>query len=290
MTKLDDRRVLITGGAQGIGLEMALKFAGRGTEVVIADINEPKLADAKTKIAATGVATWAFPVDVTNPTSIASLKAQVLAEAGPIDVLVNNAGVVFGGPFAETPLDQHFKTYEVNTLGLVAMTHAFLPDLIERPEAHVVNISSASGFVGLPYGSTYASSKWAVIGFSESIRSELKLLGHEHVHMTIVCPSYIGTGMFEGAEAPKATEILQPDYLAEKVVQAVERDRIYVLEPWMVKITPLLRGLLPTALLDRVSTLFGADTSMARWTGHRTEVEPQTEAQPESGDQPDAER
>lgn len=290
MTKLDGRRVLITGGAQGIGLEMALKFAGRGAEVVIADINERKLADAKSKIAATGVATWAFPVDVTNPTSIASLKAQVLAESGPVDVLVNNAGVVFGGPFTETPLDRHFKTYEVNTLGLVAMTHAFLPDLIERPEAHLVNISSASGFVGLPYGSTYASSKWAVIGFSESIRSELKVLGHEHVHVTIVCPSYIGTGMFEGAEAPKATEILEPDYLAEKVVQAVERGRVYVLEPWMVKITPLLRGLLPTALLDRVSTLFGADTSMARWTGHGSKVEPQAEAQPESGDQPDAER
>jgi short-subunit dehydrogenase len=290
MSKLDSSRVLITGGAQGIGLEMALKFAGRGAEVVIADINEQKLADAKTKLAATGVATWAFPVDVTNPTSIASLKAQVSAEAGPIDVLVNNAGVVFGGPFTETPLDRHFKTYEVNTLGLVAMTHAFLPDLIERPEAHLVNISSASGFVGLPYGSTYASSKWAVIGFSESIRSELKVLGHEHVHMTIVCPSFIGTGMFEGAEAPKATEILEPEYLAEKVVQAVERDRVYVLEPWMVKITPLLRGLLPTALLDRVSALFGADTSMAHWTGHGSEVEPQTEAQPESNDQPDAER
>ena len=290
MSKLDGKRVLITGGAQGIGLEMAIKFAGRGSDIVIADLNEAKLPEAKAKIEALGVAAWGFPVDVTKPASIASLKAQIAAEVGPIDVLVNNAGIVFGGPFIETPLDRHLKTYEVNTLGVVAMTHAFLPELIERPEAHLVNISSASGFIGLPYGSTYASSKWAVIGFSESIRAELKVLGHEHVHVTIVCPSFIGTGMFEGAEAPKATNILEPDFIAEKVVRAVERNRIHVLEPWMVKITPLLRELLPTALYDRISHLFGADTSMAQWTGHDGNMESKPDAPAASSDQAEAER
>ncbi len=290
MSKLDGKRVLITGGAQGIGLAMAMKFAGRGAEIVIADLAEEKLPEAKAKIEALGVAAWGFPVDVTNPASIAALKAQIAAEVGPIDVLVNNAGIVFGGPFTETPLDRHLKTYEVNILGVVAMTHAFLPDLIERPEAHLVNISSASGFIGLPYGSTYASSKWAVIGFSESIRAELNLLGHKHVHVTIVCPSYVGTGMFKGAAAPKATNILEPDFIAEKVVQAVEHNRIHVLEPWMVKITPLLRELLPTALYDRISHLFGADTSMAQWTGHDGDGESKEEAQPASRDQLEADR
>ena len=290
MTQLDGKRVLITGGAQGIGLEMALKFAGRRADIIVADLNEAKLGQARAKIEETGVAAWAFPVDVTNPASIASLRSQIASEVGPVDILVNNAGVVFGGPFTETPLDRHFKTYEVNVLGVVAMTHAFLPDLIERPEAHLVNISSASGFVGLPFGSTYASSKWAVIGFSESIRAELNVMGHKHVHSTVVCPSYIGTGMFEGVEAPKATKMLEPDYLAEKVVRAVERNRIHVLEPWMIKITPLLRELLPTALYDKVSHLFGADTSMAQWTGHGGKAEPNADAeeQPAKSDQPDA--
>ena len=288
--RLVGKRALITGGAQGIGLEMAMKFAGRGAEIVIGDLNEAKLPEARTQIEAQGVAAWGFPVDVTNPTSIASLKAQIDAEVGAIDVLVNNAGIVFGGPFKETPLDHHFKTYEVNVLGLVAVTHAFLPDLIGRPESHVVNMASASGLIGLPFGSTYASSKWAVIGFSESIRSELKVTGQTHVHTTIVCPSYVGTGMFEGAQAAKTTNILEPDLLAEKIVQAVERNRIYVLEPWLVKITPLLRELLPTALYDKISRLFGADTSMAQWTGHGGTAESNTdaEAQPTSGDQPDA--
>ena len=290
MTDLQDKRVLITGGAQGIGLEMALKFAGRGAEIVIADLNEAKLGEATAKIEAAGAATWGFPVDVTDPASIATLRARIAAETGPIDVLVNNAGVVFGGPFIETPLERHFKTYEVNVLGVVAMTHAFLSDLIDRPESHIVHISSASGLVGLPFGSTYASSKWAVIGFSESIRAELRLLGHKHVHSTVVCPSYIGTGMFEGAEAPRATSILDPTHLAEKVVRGVERNRVHVLEPWMVKITPLLRELLPTAIYDKVAHLFGADTSMAQWTGHGGSAKPEAQGRPESRDQADAER
>jgi hypothetical protein len=95
--------------------------------------------------------------------------------------------------------------------------------------------------------------------------------------------------MFEGAEAPKATSMLEPDYLAEKVVRAVERNRIHVLEPFMVKITPLLRELLPTALYDRIARLFGADISMAQWTGHGGKAESTTgaEAEPASSDQPE---
>ncbi len=288
MTTLQGKRVLITGGAQGIGLEMAKKFAEHGCGIVIADIDEEKLPEAKSVIAALGAPVWGFQVDVTNPTSIASLRAQIAAEVGPIDILVNNAGVVFGGPFTETPLDDHFKTYEVNVLGLVAMTHAFLPDLVARPEAHLVHIASASGFIGLPYGSTYASSKWAVIGFGESIRAELNLTGNEHVHTTIVCPSYIGTGMFEGAEAPKATHLLEPEDIATKIVHAVERNKVHVLEPFMVKLTPILRDILPTALYDRLSHLFGADTSMAHWTGRAPESEPLAEDEPERADRPEA--
>ena len=292
MSKLEGKRVLITGGAQGIGFEMAIKFAERGAAIVLADIDEEKLVEAKAKLEERGITAWGFRVDVTSRASIASLRAQISAEVGPIDVLVNNAGVVFGGPFTKTSLDDHFKTYEVNVLGLVAMTHAFLDDLVARPEAHLVHIASASGFIGLPYGSTYASSKWAVIGFGESIRAELNLQGHEHVHHTIVCPSYIGTGMFEGAEAPKATQILEPEYLAEKVVRAVERNKLHVLEPFMVKLTPLIRDLLPTALYDRISHLFGADTSMAHWTGRDGDAETtnESEAQSASQDQPEVKR
>jgi short-subunit dehydrogenase len=267
MTDIRGKRVLVTGGAQGIGLEMAIKFAERGAEIVLADLNEAKLAEAVPAIEVLGVRARGFPVDVTDPASILALKHAVLDQAGPVDVLINNAGVVFGGPFADIGLEQHFRTYEVNTLGLVAMTHAFLPELVSRPKAHLVNIASASGLIGLPYGATYASSKWAVIGFSESIRAELKLIGHDHVHVTIVCPSYIGTGMFQGADPPKATAMLEPSFVATKVVEAVEHDTLYVLEPWLVKVTPILRDLLPTKLFDLIGSALGANRSMVGWTG-----------------------
>ena len=288
MKDFHGKRVLVTGGGQGIGLEMAIKFAERGAAIVLADLNDKVLPEAKSAIEVLNVPVYTCPVDVTDPASVVALRDRVREEAGPIDVLVNNAGVVFGGPFADVPLEQHFKTYAVNTFGVVAVTHAFLPDLVSRPEANLVNIASASGLIGLPYGSTYASSKWAVIGFSESIRAELNLVGHDHVHVTIVCPSYIGTGMFDGAEAPKATSILNPTDLAEKVVRGVERNRVQVLEPWMVKITPLLRELLPTAVYDKVSHLFGADTSMEQWTGHGAGPKPEAQTQPEAKTQPEA--
>jgi short-subunit dehydrogenase len=268
MKQLSGKNVLITGGARGMGLEMALQFARRGARVVLADRDAGALPEARAAVEVLNAPVRAWPVDVTDPPSIVTLRERVHAEVGPLDVLVNNAGVVFGGPFADVPLEQHFKTFEVNTLGVVAMTHAFLPDLVSRPEAHLVNIASASGFIGLPYGATYASSKWAVIGFSESIRAELKLIGQDHVHVTIVCPSYVGTGMFEGAKPPKTTRMLEPEVVAAKVVEAVEHDRLYVLEPWLVKLTPLLRDLLPTRLSDALGSALGATTGMTGWTGH----------------------
>jgi len=268
MKDLSGKNVLITGGARGMGLEMALQFAQRGARIVLADRDAAALPEARAAVEVLNATAWAWPVDVADPPSIVALRERVRSEVGALDVLVNNAGVVFGGPFADVPLERHFKTFEVNTLGVVAMTHAFLPDLVSRPDAHLVNIASASGFIGLPYGATYAASKWSVIGFSESIRAELKLIGQDHVHVTIVCPSYIGTGMFEGARPPKTTRLLEPEAVAAKVVEAVEQDRLYLLEPWLVKLTPLLRDLLPTRLSDALGSALGANTGMTGWTGH----------------------
>ena len=97
---------------------------------------------------------------------------------------MNNAGTVFGGYFLDVPLDRHLTTLEVNLLGPVILTHAFLPDLIDRPDAHLVNIASLAGYGGAVRASTYGASKWGVIGFSESIELELARQGNAHVHVT----------------------------------------------------------------------------------------------------------
>jgi short-subunit dehydrogenase len=131
-----------------------------------------------------------------------------------------------------------------------------------------VTLASASGYIALPYGSTYASSKWAVIGFCDSIRLELRELGHTHVGVTIVCPSYVGTGMFDGAKPAKTTKMVDPRELAAKIIAAAKKNQTFVNEPWLVNLSPIVKGALPVQLGDIVSDLFGATGSMSDWKGH----------------------
>lgn len=267
MRDLQGRRVLITGSGRGIGRALALAFARAGSEVVVSDKDRDAAAAVAAEIQASGGRARISGFDVTVPEEIAAARDTLHREAGPIDILVNNAGVVFGGAFLDLPLERHWTTYRINVLGLIAVTHAFLPDLIARPEAHLVNVASASGYIGLPLGSTYASSKWAVLGFSESIRLELQMQGHRHVAVTEICPSYVDTGLFDGARPPKTTRLLTPERLADLTLDAVRTRRRVLRVPWLVKVTPWLKGSLPGAWFDRVSAWFGATHSMGRWKG-----------------------
>lgn len=268
MRTLGGKRVLVTGSAQGIGLAIATRFARAGADVVLTDLNEAALPQAAETIRAQGRQVWTYRLDVTDHEAIAATRERILDEVGPLDVLVNNAGTVFGGAFLDVPLRKHLLTYEVNALGLVAMTHAFLPDLIARPEAHLVNIASASAYIGLPFGTTYASSKWAAMGFSEGLRLELEELGHRHVHVTTVNPAYVATGLFNGAKPPRLTQFLTPEGLADDVVRGVLGNRPLVLTPSVVRTSPFFRGILPVRWFDRVGRWFGITTSMQQWRGH----------------------
>lgn len=267
MRTLTGKRVLITGGASGIGKSLAQRFAAEGADLILVDLNDALLQKTAAELSAGGRRVRAHAADVTDVAGIVALREQVNADGGPIDVLVNNAGLVFGGPFLELPLEKHLTTYRVNTMGLVAFTHVFLPDLIGRPDAHLVNVASASGYIGLPYGSTYASSKWAVIGFTESLELELKMLGHHHVHVTMVCPSYVSTGLFDGAKPPMFTRMLTPERLANMVTRAVLSNKRAVLAPWLVKVTPPLKGILPAGIFNMISGTLGATSSMTKWKG-----------------------
>jgi all-trans-retinol dehydrogenase (NAD+) len=277
MRDLRGKRVLITGAAQGIGRALATAFAEEGAELVLADLRGDLLAATADAIRAVHEqVVGAYELDVTDGEAVLEFRDRIESEQGPIDILVNNAGVVFGGLFGQVPLRQHHTTFEVNALGLIAMTHAFLPGLVARPEAHVVNIASASGFIGLPYGATYAASKWAVIGFSESLRLELEDQGHRHVKITSVCPGYVSTGLFAGARAPRTTRFLRPERLARRIVRGVKRDRIFVIAPPAARLAPFLAGILPRRVFDRVVRWFGINTSMREWQGREAATIDQT--------------
>ncbi len=125
------------------------------------------------ELLAAGYRAQAFRLDVSDSDQVRALVDVVHEDGGQIDVLVNNAGVVFGGAFLDVPIEAHLTTLRVNALGPVMLTHAFLPDLISRQDAHLVNVASAAGYLPVPMSTTYAASKWATLGFSESIQAEL---------------------------------------------------------------------------------------------------------------------
>jgi short-subunit dehydrogenase len=209
-----------------------------------------------------------YPMDVTDPVQIAAVHARLHADRGPIDVLVNNAGVVFGGSFLDVPFDRHLTTVAVNLSGVLSVTQAFLPDLLSRPASRVVNIASAAAVLALPMAASYAATKWAVLGFSESLREELRQGGHRHVGVTVVCPSFISTGLFEGAKPARLTPLLTPEGVARSVRQAVERGTDFVMLPWSARLLYGVAGLLPRPLFARVCRWLGVSAAMTGWHGH----------------------
>jgi short-subunit dehydrogenase len=273
MRDFSGKRVLITGSASGIGRALAAQFAVQGAHLILLDRDAEALERTAGALHREHSALQSHVVDVIDQRSVLRARDAVHAHGGPIDVLVNNAGVVFGGSFLEVPLQRHMATYQVNVLGVVAVTHAFLPDLIGRPEAHVVQIASASGLIGVPFGATYASSKWAVIGLAESLRLELRALGHGHVHVTTVCPSYVSTGLFAGARPPLLSRMLTAEGVAVEIVAAIRRNQVFVRTPWLVEATPFLRGVLPLRVFDAVADLMGVNSSMEHWRGRVGPVE-----------------
>ena len=262
---LAHKRVLITGAGHGLGRAMAVEFARAGATVVVTDREADRVAAVVKEL---GPPAIGFPLDVTVAERVAAIREQVHAAGGPIDILVNNAGIVAGGPFLDVPLDRHLATVAVNLNGVLAVTHAFLPDLIRRPEARLVNIASASAVVALPHAAGYAATKWAVLGFSESLREELRLAGHRHVRVSAICPSYISTGLFDGVKPPLLTRLLTPEAVARAVRRAAERGTEFVLLPRSVRLLYAVAGLLPRRLYLELCRRLGVSASMTGWRGH----------------------
>jgi all-trans-retinol dehydrogenase (NAD+) len=192
---------------------------------------------------------------------------ETVAAGGPVDVLVNNAGVVSGRPLLELSDEKIEATFAVNVLGLFWTTRAFLPAMIERGRGHLVTVASASSLVGVARLSDYAASKWAAMGFDESLRAELRKVAPP-LRTTVVCPYYVDTGLFRGVRSrfPRLLPILREDDVAARIVRAVRRDERQVFLPPLVGLLPLLR-VLPVAAFDRVVGLLGVNTSMDGFEG-----------------------
>jgi all-trans-retinol dehydrogenase (NAD+) len=265
MRKIAGKRVLITGAGHGLGRAIAEAFASAGAQVVVTDLHPDWVAETVRSLTQAGKQACGYAMDISQIEQVREVRQKVMSDEGPIDVLINNAGIVHGGPFLDVPLEGHLATYRVNAGGTVIVTHTFLPDLLARPEAHLVNISSGSGLIALPFASTYASTKWAILGFTDSLREELRLLGHRHVGVTTCCPSYISTGQSDGARPPLLTRMLRPEEVARLVLKGVQKNQEMVLTPWLVRATPLTKGILPRSWFRFLNDMMGVTSSLSEW-------------------------
>jgi short-subunit dehydrogenase len=265
MKSLAQKNILITGAAAGIGREMALLFAKEKASLVLLDINKTKLAATEKEVAALGVKVSSHVCDVSDPKAIEKVVKLVKKDT-VIDILVNNAGIVNGKSIADATYEEIRRTVDINLLGLIWMTKQFLPDMIKRGSGHIVNVASAAGLLAVPRMGDYCATKFGVVGFTDSLRMEMKKFGH-NIPITCICPSVIDTGMFQGFVAPMFSPILKPDYVARKVVNAVKKEKTYVKLPAMVIITPLLKAL-PAGFGDWLARVTGVTKAMDHFVGH----------------------
>lgn len=271
MDTVAGKRVLITGAAMGMGRIYAqLAVAENAAAVVLWDINEAALNETVTALTAKGGTVHPYLVDVSKLESITAAAAKVKAEVGDIDILFNNAGVVRGKYFWEHDhLRDTWLTMSINALAPMYIAREFLPAMIaSKRECRLVNIASAAGMVSNPRMSVYCASKWSAIGWSDSVRLELIQAGHAHVKVTTVCPSYISTGMFEGAKGPLLTPLMTPEHVVNKVWAAMKSGKAMLLMPWTVILSKIMKGLLPTRLWDFIADrIFGVYHTMDQFKG-----------------------
>jgi len=270
MTQIADRTTLITGGASGIGKLTAEKMAGLGSKVIIWDINEIALREVVTGIQNKGGSAYGYRVDLTDKNSIYTVAEQVLEDHGSVDILINNAGIVSGKNILEASDEDIERTFDVNTLALFWTTRAFMPKMQQRKIGHIVTVASAGGIVGTSQLVDYCSSKFAAIGFNESLRNELSRLESE-IKTTVVCPFYVNTGMFEGVKSRFSfiLPILEPDYVADKMVAAIKSNKQELITPKAVMLTYLLR-IFPTKFFDLVTGMLGINKTMDEFVGRET--------------------
>jgi short-subunit dehydrogenase len=277
MKSVRGKNVLITGGAMGMGRLFAERAIAEGAAaVVLWDINETALNETLAELADGPSELSGYIVDLGDAEEIAATAADVRDDLGHIDILVNNAGIVRGNAyFWETdPVRDTAATIDVNTLAPMHVAHEFLLGMINaQGEARMLNLASAAGFTPNPRMAVYAASKWAVIGWSDSVRLELKQAGHEHVKVTTVCPYYVGTGMFEGAKSAPLLPILDPHEVVEEAWTAMLEGSPFVVLPKTVMLSEMLKGVVPIGVRDFIADhVIGVYHTMDEFTGRPTKA------------------
>jgi len=266
MFSFEKKRVLITGGASGIGKIMGRIVLEKGAELIVWDINQDSIDKAIAEFSGLGKIN-SYKVDVSNPEEIKSAAARVKDEQGNVDIIINNAGIVVGKYFWEHSYEEIKRTMDINTIAPMLIAQEFLPGMIKNNSGHICNIASSAGLVSNPKMSVYDSSKWAVIGWSDSMRLEM-IQEKLNIGVTTVTQYYINTGMFDGVKS--IIPIVKPEKVAKKVIRGIERNRPFVGMPWSVQFVRFGQGFMPVRFFDwLIGGVFGVYKTMEHFEGHK---------------------
>ena len=217
--------VAITGGAQGIGKVTAAALIRRGARVAIGDLKAELAEQTATELGGNCVA---FELDVTSRESFESFYANAAKELGPIDVLINNAGIMPLNLLTDESDEIAKLQIDINLHGVIFGTKIAMADMIARNTGHIVNIASQAGKAGFPGGATYCATKHAVVGLSEAARGELR---DTNVEVSCVMPAIVNTELGSGLHDARGVKTLEPEEVAEAIVEALETNRFDVWVP-----------------------------------------------------------
>lgn len=277
MASIKGMKAVVTGGAMGIGLATARRLLGEGCDVTIWDIDATALKGAEKELKGMNSGkVYAYACDVTDSRAVEKQVRKAISDMGGIDILVNNAGIERHGRFCDKPVAEWKMVMDVNVLSVFYTTHSVLPHMYERNSGWIVNVSSSAGTIGVADLSAYCASKWAVWGFTESIRQEVAA-DKKRIHISSVHPHFLKEGLFAGGHLNMIGELVLPrlkshDKAAKGiVVKAVKKKRNTVKIPVTLHLATLFRGIVPDFILMFLAAkVFGVGASMSDWVGHGT--------------------
>lgn len=239
MREIHGKWALVTGAASGIGRAIALRLAREGARLFLVDIDEPRLTVVVDEVRDLGVEAFGRQCDVSEPREVSAAVAEAMARCGGVDILVNNAGITYYGKTDRMSAEHWDRLMRVNLLSHVQFTRELLPSMLELREAHVLNVCSVLGLVGMPKVTAYCTSKFGMVGFSEALRNEF---GREGLGVTALCPGFVTTNLFTNAPLEKSEEehkvppriiCTTPEKVANAAVKAIYRNsRLVTVEPF----------------------------------------------------------
>jgi NAD(P)-dependent dehydrogenase (short-subunit alcohol dehydrogenase family) len=256
-TSLSGRVVAITGGARGIGYTIAKALVARGARVALSDIDEAALETAAAEL---GIQTYG-PLDVVDADAFGAFLSRVEQELGPLDVLINNAGIMPTGPLLEQSDALTRRIVDINVLVTINGTKHALALMVPRRSGHVVNMASTMGEAAVPGLVVYNASKAATIAFSDATRLEFRKSG---VHVSAILPGAVNTELAAGVQGPRGIKNIEPEDVAEAVLRTLQsaksNPRVYV--PRVAGVLMRSQRFLPRPLSEAVYRAFGAESAV----------------------------